>query len=134
MTKLPTTKKPSIKDVIVSALRLSIKSLGRAVAIHWSLLFIEIPAVMTAATISLGYLTAPELCRESFDCVQMHVVQSTKPFFGSIEGLQSIPDDGKLPVLLAIACMYLFAFAVFVYASQTLVASFLQARKQNDAG
>lgn len=123
MSKLPTTEKPSIKDVIVSGLLLGIKSFDRAVVSHWRLLFIGLPPMMTAISMSMGYLTAPEPCRQSFDCVQLHVVESTKPLFSSIDGLQSIPDYSKLPVLLAIACVFLYAIAVVVYASQDLVAS-----------
>ena len=135
MTKLPTTEKPSIKDTIVSGLLLGIKSFDRAVMTHWQLLFIGLPPVMTVISMSLGYLTAPEPCRQSFDCVELHIVKSTKPLFNWIEELQSIPDDSKLPVLIAIACVLLYAFAVFVYASQDLVAPLrLKSNQDDDAG
>lgn len=91
--------------------------------------------MMTVISMSLGYLTAPEPCRQSSYCVELHIVKSTKPLFNWIEELNDLPDEGKLPVLLAIACVLLYAFAVFVYASQDLVAPLrLKSNQDDDAG
>lgn len=133
MPKLPTTKKLSIKDAVISELSLVITSFDRAVMTHWRLLLIGVP-VMTFLTTSLGYLTAPELCRQSFECVELHVVHSTRPLFAWITELNDLPDEGKLPVLVAIACIYLYVIVAFVYASQSLVASVRMRDEQKDAG
>ena len=132
MSNLP-SKSPSILDVLTSELSLVVKSLHRAVITHWPLLLAGVP-VMTFITMSLGYLTAPELCRQSSHCVELHIVRSTRPLFSWITELDDLPDESKLPVLVAIACIYFYAITAYVYAAHNLVASVRMRDEQKDAG
>ena len=134
MTNLkPTTEKPSRKDAIVSDLLLGIKSFDRALMTHWRFLLIGVP-LMTIMSTSLGYLTAPEPCRQSFNCVELHIVKSTQPLFSWITELDSLSDEGKLPVLIAIACWYLYVFAAVLYALRDVAIVLRTKGGQNNAG